>query len=478
MKSKVLFFAALLCILVFIGCQDEPSFSKEGESIMALKAKAAFNNQNHTLKIATYNLHLYLGPAPFEDAVRQKQIETFIKSSLAHIDVLFLTEVWNDWTKNSMLNNLKELFPFSIHSNACNLNQGDGLLVLSKFPISDNEFTVFGNGAGWDWFASKGFHKTRFTTPFGDFVSFFTHTQSDETYSATRKKQLQQMRNHMSDLEVPSIIVGDLNIIGESDEYYDILKSVFPDYQDSYRKSNPNNPGYTYNSATNHLAHYYCSSNDYQQRLDYILFSSGWTAHSSKVIEHCRYYSESLKANASCSDHYGLESQLILIKNTVFPFRSNLAKSYQEALKKIDHLKARYGTGLTAKILIHNKTDKTLTFKSKATWYNSTFFNSPPNIPPGEYGLILASHDTGEATGVYNQLTYLYNNQKISFGTYVPWSWVYTNNVLVDFKEIDYNNLYYNSTRPWIYRKSAGLGITGSISTGDSPYVRFTVEKK
>jgi hypothetical protein len=352
------------------------------------------------------------------------------------------------------------------------------ILVLSKFPISDNEFTVFGNGAGWDWFASKGFHKTRFTTPFGDFVSFFTHTQSDETYSATRKKQLQQMRNHMSDLEVPSIIVGDLNIIGESDEYYDILKSVFPDYQDSYRKSNPNNPGYTYNSATNHLAHYYCSSNDYQQRLDYILFSSGWTAHSSKVIEHCRYYSESLKANASCSDHYGLESQLILIKNTVFPFRSNLAKSYQEALKKIDHLKARYGTGLTAKILIHNKTDKTLTFKSKATWYNSTFFNSPPNIPPGEYGLILASHDTGEATGVYNQLTYLYNNQKISFGTYVPWSWVYTNNVLVDFKEIDYNNLYYNSTRPWIYRKSAGLGITGSISTGDSPYVRFTVEKK
>ena len=111
MKSKVLFFAALLCILVFIGCQDEPSFSKEGESIMALKAKTAFNNQNHTLKIATYNLHLYLGPAPFEDAVRQEQIETFIKSSLAHIDVLFLTEVWNDWTKNSMLNNLKELFP-------------------------------------------------------------------------------------------------------------------------------------------------------------------------------------------------------------------------------------------------------------------------------------------------------------------------------------------------------------------------------
>ncbi|GEM_PF-2375769 len=62
MKSKVLFFAALLCILAFIGCQDEPSFSKEGESIMALKAKTTFNNQNHTLKIATYNLHLYLGP--------------------------------------------------------------------------------------------------------------------------------------------------------------------------------------------------------------------------------------------------------------------------------------------------------------------------------------------------------------------------------------------------------------------------------
>jgi len=156
-----------------------------------------------------------------------------------------------------------------------------------------------------------------------------------------------------------------------------------------------------------------------------------------------------------------------------------ITNDYETARKMIDGLKAAYGTGLTAKIIIHNKTDKNLRLQSKNTWYNSGFFTEPPSIiPPNKYGVVLAKHASKQATGVYNQLTYKWNNKRdVSFGTYVPWSWAYTNNVLVDHKKIDYNNLYYNSKRPWIDKWSNGLRLTGYIDKGNSPYVHFTVER-
>lgn len=156
-----------------------------------------------------------------------------------------------------------------------------------------------------------------------------------------------------------------------------------------------------------------------------------------------------------------------------------ITSDYESARKMVDGLKKAYGTALTAKIIIHNKSDKNLVYKDRSSWYGSSFFSKQPSvIPAHKYAVILAQHKSQSATGVYNELTYKHGKQDISFGTYVPWSWAYTNNVLVDFKEINYGNLSYNSTRPSIHRTHNGLRLTGHIDKGDSPHVLFTVEKQ
>ncbi len=181
----------------------------------------------------------------------------------------------------------------------------------------------------------------------------------------------------------------------------------------------------------------------------------------------------------SYGPHYA-EFSVSTLSNLKNPLNSQdfVSNNYKKALKMINDLKAAYGTGLTAKIIIYNKTNKNLIFKNKNTWYGSGFFSEPPRVIPAHgFGVVLAKHQSQCATGVYNALTYRYKNREVSFGTYVPWAWVYTNNIFVDYKEINYDRLYHNSTRPWLDRRQNGLRLTGHTQRGDSPLIHFTVEK-
>ncbi|MGG5506257.1 MULTISPECIES: thiol-activated cytolysin family protein [unclassified Myroides] len=153
-----------------------------------------------------------------------------------------------------------------------------------------------------------------------------------------------------------------------------------------------------------------------------------------------------------------------------------VAGSYNEARAALGRLKSEYGIANSALILIHNNTNQELILKNSSPWYGSSFYNSPPTIIPArKYGYCLAVHRTGSATGTFNQITYTLKDGLVSFGTYAPWGQFYTNNVLVDFKEITEQELYNNSTRPVIEKAKGNLRIRGRIDTGDSPYVLFTV---
>lgn len=476
--NKIILF--ILLSLIFTSCTPERLETEEVQNNIQLARSSSLRNSNNEISVATYNLHLFLGPAPLEDDIRQKKITEFIINNLSNNDVLYLSEVWKDKTKNEIAEDLKNIYPFSIHSNAVNFNQGDGLLILSKFPIQENKFILFNNSAGLDSFAPKGFHKTRFSTLNGDFYSFFTHTQADSDKRTTRKKQLEQIKEQMNDLGgIPSIITGDLNVIGDVIGEYDDLKMIFNNYKDSYRELNNNSKGFTYDNVNNKLANYFysvASNGASQERLDYILVSEGWTLISSDLIDNCNYQSPKLNEIVSCSDHFGIKTTLILDRNIQRP-NPNILDTYDQAKDRINSLKSEYGTGNSAKIIIHNNTNKEIVFKNSTSWYNSSFYNSPPSlIPVGKYGVILATHDTGEATGTFNQLSYWIDNKVISFGTYVPWSQVRTNNILVNFNQITKDQLEKNSTRPSIIKLQENIKLTGKISKGDSPFVEFFVE--
>ncbi|WP_329903236.1 endonuclease/exonuclease/phosphatase family protein [Porphyromonas pogonae] len=483
LKFIRLFF--ILLPLLSIGCsQQEDDFVLGKNSKEDASNHSFLKTQSNTIKVATYNLHMFLEPVLFEDGMRQKAIVDFVRKDLRSNDVLFFSEVWSDYVKNEMAESLKDIYPYSIHSNAVNINQGDGLLILSKFPIMENHFSVFRKGKGFDWFTPKGFHKTRFSTPYGDFYSFFTHTQADEDKAGTRKMQFEQMKQSMQDLNgVPAMIVGDLNVIGDvSAEYKDIVKGFFSNFKDSYRETNPDttkSPGFSYDNTINDLADYFFPVKKYgasRQRLDYFLVSDGLEPVSAAINNRCMYNSPSLHKEAPCSDHYALEATLLLKKKIQLDNKYT-ANNYEEAKRNIDGFLSSYGTGSTARIIVHNKTKEDLLFKNKTSWYNSTFYTSPTSIPAGKYGVVLATHNTGQATGVFNQLSYLIRGKNISFGTYVPWSWAYTNNILVEFGEITQQNLEHNSTRPEIKKTKDNIRLTGKTSKGDSPLIEFTVEE-
>ncbi|WP_413512132.1 thiol-activated cytolysin family protein [Myroides odoratus] len=155
-----------------------------------------------------------------------------------------------------------------------------------------------------------------------------------------------------------------------------------------------------------------------------------------------------------------------------------LADTYEEARTKIDYLRREYGGGSAAKIIIYNNTNHEIIVRNETAWYGSSFYNMPPSkIPAGKYGFVLAVHKRGEATGTYNQISYVLEDTVLSFGTYVPWSQFRTNNVLVDFKEINEYNLYNKSTRPSIERIQGDIRIKGRIDTGDNPFVFFTIRQ-
>lgn len=155
-----------------------------------------------------------------------------------------------------------------------------------------------------------------------------------------------------------------------------------------------------------------------------------------------------------------------------------LADTYEEARNKINYVKRESGGGNSAKIIIYNNTNHEIVLKSETAWYGSSFYNRPPSkIPAGKYGFVLAVHKKGEATGTFNQVSYLLEDTILSFGSYIPWSQFRTNNVLVDFKEINEYNLYNKSIRPFIERVQGDIRIRGRIDTGDNPFVFFTIRQ-
>ncbi|ANO49425.1 thiol-activated cytolysin [Flavobacterium columnare] len=155
------------------------------------------------------------------------------------------------------------------------------------------------------------------------------------------------------------------------------------------------------------------------------------------------------------------------------------AKTLDEAKKRVEDLKTEYGYNSCAKIIIFNNTDREILLKNYTPWSGSTFSNLPPtSIPAGRYGYLLAVNQYGTSKGTYNQISYLFDNKTISFGTYAPVESGRTNNVLVNFREITETELNYNSTRPSIEKIQDNIRIRGTIESKAAPYVNFTITGK
>jgi endonuclease/exonuclease/phosphatase family metal-dependent hydrolase len=242
-------------------------------------------------------------------------------------DIVGLSEVWADRSKERFIRDLRDILPYSAweHSNSP-LQMGSGLLLLSKFPLSNISFTRYDYLVGDYWFRHRGFILVTAEIHWQKFLIVCTQLQSgnDEAAIIARKSNLLQLQYDISqaaDASTPVILLGDLNIAAENQsgtptgEYEflsDTLKSL--EMSDSYRTLNPtatSAPGYTYDAVNNKLIARFTpsdASNKVKERRDY-LFVRGINPTSMTISNSFTFQPPDGTGTQDLSEHYPVEGE-------------------------------------------------------------------------------------------------------------------------------------------------------------------------
>jgi endonuclease/exonuclease/phosphatase family metal-dependent hydrolase len=288
------------------------------------------------MRFLAYNTHLFMDTVlelgsntTFEDATRKSDIIARLSTSGA--DVIGLSEVWANDSKQSFINGLKSIYPYALWDNNTNLFQvGSGLLMLSKYPLLNGAFTRFTNLAIPDSFSQKGFLTAQVKVGAVTVFLVHTHTQADSSQTAidARASNIKQIVQKVQSLYQPGpssplVIMGDLNIVAEDGagnrtaEYQFLLGQFAPlGVSDLFRTLNPSAPsapGYTYDAVHNGLIAIFApedATNRVQQRLDYLF--TGQVAPASFALLNGAFMYQSSKGAMDLSDHYPIQGDVTL----------------------------------------------------------------------------------------------------------------------------------------------------------------------
>lgn len=218
------------------------------------------NNNGNGLRLGTYNTQMRSTiaeaindktPFPQNDAPeRAERLALAILKSEFDYDIIALNEVFDEEARANLVQALKGKYPHfiqkldeslvSISPGKFKFNLEDsGLMLFSKFPFENVPtqpgmkfaFTLFKESTEADNLAAKGAAYVRIRHPFSDRKAYnivFTHMQADQDtkHPNIRKSQLSQIENLLKTAMTPQqlqmediFVMGDLNIIGNSEEW-------------------------------------------------------------------------------------------------------------------------------------------------------------------------------------------------------------------------------------------------------------------
>jgi endonuclease/exonuclease/phosphatase family metal-dependent hydrolase len=316
-----------------------------------------------TLKVLTYNTHLFgnegAGLFPqFADRTRAAYIAEWIR--LENADVVGLEEVWDKELADAIVDRVTAVYPHHYYNNARDEDDdvlGSGLMLLSKHPIinpslkfyrdevsisdcvfSDPLCPVKNPTEPWkccipylDGFSSKGFVQATIIKDGFQLGVFITHTQAEhhkEGMNARRKQleqigsQIQLYRTYNPAAEV--IMMGDINIIGRSEDYYNSLlfqTKLFDIYPNLVPCPDISLDQATCDYNRNDLARHFDNTafDCDNKRLDYVLYSHGKAFDVLPAKLEVRRYlhptSDEGKMMNDLSDHYGVAAEFSLWRN-------------------------------------------------------------------------------------------------------------------------------------------------------------------
>ncbi|MBE5228999.1 MAG: endonuclease/exonuclease/phosphatase family protein [Microcystis aeruginosa PMC 728.11] len=291
---------------------------------------------NATLHFLGYNTHLFLKTAPglvpnqiYYDNERLNGIITEVKKLSP--DIVGLSEVWANSSKEQFIKGLKELFPYSAWDQNKNpLQIGSGLLLLSRFPLLNIQFTPYNQLVGFDRLSQKGFILATIEVEGQKVLIAHTHTQADNDGTAieARKSNLLQLQSGISnsaDFSTPAILLGDLNIIGEdssgspTEEYQFLLDTLkLLQMTDSYRTVHPSATselGYTYDAVNNKLIAIFApndTTKKLRQRIDYMFVRRILPKSVTVPNSYFAFLPPDGKGVTDLSDHYPLYGSFLL----------------------------------------------------------------------------------------------------------------------------------------------------------------------
>lgn len=204
------------------------------------------------LRVATFNIAgvpdivaWYTNVDPIR--VRMPKIVNKILTDYNDIDVIMFNEVFR--SKDLLMNSLKERYPYSyVLGRKWYRFLNSGLVIVSKYPLTNVQAVHFNSLAGWDIFTSKGYISFDVVYNSKRYTLVNTHMQQGESAwdAWARDRQIDQLISYLNPLDDLVVFGGDLNMskTDSRKEQYERLVSEAglnePEYV-SYNGGNPDN---------------------------------------------------------------------------------------------------------------------------------------------------------------------------------------------------------------------------------------------
>ncbi len=275
-------------------------------------------HSNYQMSIATLNTWMI-------PVLRKKANEraSFIGEALAQYDGAFFQEVFSKKQKRIFKRKLSDFDSYEDRRPLGKITSG--LLSFSRFPIIEKKFIRYRKCKLAQCFANKGVLLTRVKISENVELDVYnTHTEPFSDRAWIRERQIKQLLAFVESNDPlkmnPAIILGDLNIHSETEEYV-VINSLLEQvgFRDSWVEVNGNDPGFTWNSILNEWGQrlHRKPQNRTKERLDYIYVRDG--VHSQIALDEVELILDQkvkLRPNDGVthfvSDHFGVGAKLTL----------------------------------------------------------------------------------------------------------------------------------------------------------------------
>jgi endonuclease/exonuclease/phosphatase family metal-dependent hydrolase len=258
-------------------------------------------------KISIASWNTYLLPKTIKKSNQKNRSKDISSSLINHnYDIIALQEVFDKASLKSIIDSLAKKYRYYKVANKNSLfKTSSGLIVFSKYEITNTSFIKYKRAISADYFAKKGALICKIKINDSIFINVVnTHLQSTNKEKAKkiRQSQLNQIQKAFTtDSIIPTVFLGDFNIPKKNNPNYKAMLSIL----NANDSSSISQIFTTCNSLSNNLV----KSNEPPAILDYIL---NYKSPKLKVID--RKYIEEKDENGICLSDHNLVEALIILK--------------------------------------------------------------------------------------------------------------------------------------------------------------------